>query len=406
MEEEQFLKLGAYYELESTSPSLNNKCSKLSVSKIIKPGLSGLPLNKWYLQVKIEGKDLDEYLLFSIFKNQEYSDDFDSNNTTIKTVSAEIKITKNFICGNTGVLLLVVAKNRLFGKTLFKREILEIKHTPGEPSSKFTGTIIRKALIEELSIEVGLESIIKFGLDPSLGSDPWFDNLKIPIESTFVRIPLSTENSDEPSTKIYKSLNEIPPPSINGPLRIIASTDYFGANLLEITSWLITKEKYTINLLPYPSKYISAGLDASPNPPDGSFVLYFSHSPKIGKVLLYGTPRPSCLFEQIEKIHSNKNTGRHTGRLTGRLTDQEFYDNLIRYSSLRFMLSGFLYGKFSVEWLEERHYACFLAKLASSELFNVYLPLFTDRRYGFKNYHKFFILGITKCKDTFVACSI
>ena len=175
------------------------------------------------------------------------------------------------------------------------------------------------------------------------------------------------------------------PPVITGPVKINTNLDYYGANIVEIAFNLNTNGgEIKVNAKPYPTKFIGGGLNI--NPPSDSGVVYFLFSClNFEHVLLGACHNPSCLFEQIDRIYKSDVVD------TNQLSDQDFFINVVKYISLRFVLSGILFEEFSEKWLKEQYYDSFITKLAFDPNLKVYLPLFTDPEYGFVDYFKLFV---------------
>ena len=111
----------------------------------------------------------------------------------------------------------------------------------------------------------------------------------------------------------------------------------------------------------------------------------FSYNPNLKKVLLLEGP---TLLSQILAIYSDCS---HRNS-----TEFEFFNLLMTYSTIRFMFSGFITGKFTEEWLYRKYAKSFLKKLSNSN-FACFVPIFTDPQYRLVGYDKYFEYGYCAC---------
>ena len=79
-------------------------------------------------------------------------------------------------------------------------------------------------------------------------------------------------------------------------------------------------------------------------------------------------------------------------------TFKDFYMSVSFYAAARYVLSGFLYGKFSVKFLLEKYYKQFLQDLRNSRFFR-FAVLFEDPQFGFVDYFRFFLFDVVKSND-------
>ena len=90
------------------------------------------------------------------------------------------------------------------------------------------------------------------------------------------------------------------------------------------------------------------------------------------------------------------------------MTYDQFLSQLSFYAAIRYILSRFLYGKFSTKFLLEKYYEDFLKDLVKSR-FRRFIILFvgpipTNSDINFKYFYKYFLYDINDCKDDQKIC--
>ena len=95
----------------------------------------------------------------------------------------------------------------------------------------------------------------------------------------------------------------------------------------------------------------------------------------------------TTLNDKIKYLIQNFDTG---------LSFADFYKMISFYAASRYILSGLLYGKFSVKFLLGKYYKQFLKDLRCSRFYK-FLALFLDPQYGFIDYHQYFLYDLHCC---------
>ena len=162
-----------------------------------------------------------------------------------------------------------------------------------------------------------------------------------------------------------------------GPLKIRVTSDELGNKLGEITSRILSTTNYSNQSYPKADIGDNTSVGVQEIQP-GSYLNFFSFRPKLKRVLL---GKGNTLYAQTSNIKDIQ------------LTDGEFFSRILKYSAARFILSGLLNGVFEDESLLRDNYSCFIAKLATSDEFSIYLPFFTSKECGYKDYFKYFKEG-------------
>lgn len=159
-------------------------------------------------------------------------------------------------------------------------------------------------------------------------------------------------------------------------VRVFVQTDNYGLNLGELGGYVISDK-------PYPNGYPKELIGKCEN---AQFVTnlgiqtFYSFKPKLNKVL---KGQGSTLLAQTDDINSIYDADP---------SDCNFFQNILFYSALRYMLAGLSTdGDFSCRWLYANNYAKFLKNLENSE-FRVFLPIFNEKQdcFDFTNFNQYF----------------
>jgi hypothetical protein len=205
----------------------------------------------------------------------------------------------------------------------------------------------------------------------------WSGTVYTNLSFTNGQVWIGTESSSD--------VAQTPPPvsiplsSSSPTLQMTYQTDGWGCNLSEVISILTPTPNDTF---PYPKGYpkdlIGHCTDSGPGVPDKTSIFY-SNKPNISSVLIGSEPFPS-LLHHTNYLNSLYPSG---------YSDCDFFQNVMAYSSVRYVLAGILNHCFSDEWLRRGYTKKFMAQLSTSQFAPGAVEFFQQPQYdGLDSYFK------------------
>ena len=145
-------------------------------------------------------------------------------------------------------------------------------------------------------------------------------------------------------------------------VQIGVTSDSWGCQLGSMTCNVVSAANCNYSKNAYPGTYAYESIYATlPPVPEGKELYIFWFRPDLQSVVL---GCGSTLYAQCHEINDQD------------IPVSTFFENILKYSTARFMLSGLLFGEFKVEWLLQKYTNEFLSSLATNPNLNFYLQYF------------------------------